>query len=773
MKSTGHKLWIASLLAAMLVCALPLSQQASADVSSQEVKKAIQLAIRNLKGQSKNGDWGSRGSYKGGNSALAVLALLNAGVPVNDPTVQKGLKYLDKAENERTYVVSLKAQAYAAAGRGPKDKHLAGATRWLTKTQLDNGMWGYGVSRGRTLGRGDNSNTQFALLGLHEAAKAGLDVPKQVWVKSRRHFLNTQSNDGGWGYTGTMRSKPYGSMTTAGLASLYICGLRLHVGGQKVFVNGAYPGCGQYQQNRHVAKGIEWLTKKFSVKENPDHRGWLYYYLYGLERVGMIAGIQQFGKHDWYRKGAAHLVKLQGNDGSWPISGWGGRARRGKGQVFDTAFCLLFLAKGNRPVLFQKVRWDGVKKPSWNRNIHDLEHLTENIGDKLGQQTTWQSASLSQPLKELRVSPVLLITGHEFPIFTAKEKKKLQDYIEAGGVLLFEACCGSDAFDKDFRNFARSMWGDKGYKLGPLEQSHPVFGSYYDMETTYDLEGVNIGCRTSVFYSPKALSALWELQDVKPWSEIAFRLGTNIAAYATGREQLANKLDVVDLPQQNRDGKKSFEVPRGAIRLARLYHKGDYNADPRALVNLAKILRDRAKVTVVSKNRHIKATDEAIYEYPVIFMNGHYSFTLSDAEIKALRKYLSKGGTLIANPCCGQKAFDKSFRAMVKSLFPDESMTPLAKDHPLYKGKIGVPLGELTYRKILQDDLKKSGESNWRGTSRPRIESVTVDGRTAILYSRWDFCCALEGDHPYSSRGYVDEDGQKLALDLFLYALTY
>jgi hypothetical protein len=769
MEWTGHKRWIGALITVMLACALGVPSPAEANVSSQEVKKAIQLAIRNLKARCNGGKWEARG-YKGGNSALAVLALINAGVPVNDPVVQKGLKYIDSVENERTYVVSLKAQAYAAAGRGPRDKHLAATAKWLIKTQLNNGMWGYGMRRGRAFGRGDNSNTQFALLGLHEAAKAGVDVPKQVWVRSRKHFLNTQNRDGGWGYSGRMRSKAYGSMTTAGLASLYICGLRLHVSGRKVFVNGAYPGCGQYQQNRHVAKGIEWLTENFSVKKNPEHRGWLYYYLYGLERVGMIAGIQQFGKHDWYREGAAHLVKLQGNDGSWAGGGWGGR---GRGQVYDTAFCLLFLAKGNRPVLFQKVRWKGIKKPSWNRNIHDLEHLTEHIGDKLGQRTTWQSVSLSQPLKELRVSPVLYVTGHEFPIFTVQEKKKLQDYVEAGGVLLFEACCGSDAFDKDFRNFARSLWGRKGYKLRPLEETHPVFRSYYDMKTTYSLEGINIGCRTSVFYSPKALSCLWELQDVKPWSDIAFRLGTNVAAYATGREQLANKLDVVELPNRNKGDKKSFEVPRGAIRLARLYHKGDYNADPRALVNLAGILRDRAKVTVVSKNRHLKATDEAIYEYPVLFMNGHYSYSLSDAEIKALRKYLEKGGTLIANPCCGQKAFDKSFRAMAKSLFPKNPLTPLKKDHPLYQGKIGVPLGELTYRKILQEELKKEGVANWRGTSRPQIESVTIDGRTAILYSRWDFCCALEGDHPYSSRGYTDEDGRKLALDLFLYALTY
>ncbi|MFW6228938.1 MAG: hypothetical protein ACOC2V_05705, partial [Alkalispirochaeta sp.] len=118
-------------------------------------------------------------------------------------------------------------------------------------------------------------------------------------------------------------------MTTAGLASLYICGLRLNVGGRRTFVNGVYPACGRYQQNRAIVAGINWLTKNFSVKENPKHRGWLYYYLYGLERVGMIAGIQHFGKHDWYREGADSLVKAQGRDGSWSGGGWGGRRGRG------------------------------------------------------------------------------------------------------------------------------------------------------------------------------------------------------------------------------------------------------------------------------------------------------------------------------------------------------------------------------------------------------------------------------------------------------------
>jgi hypothetical protein len=50
---------------------------------------------------------------------------------------------------------------------------------------------------------------------------------------------------------------------------------------------------------------------------------------------------------------------------------------------------------------------------------------------------------------------------------------------------------------------------------------------------------------------------------------------------------------------------------------------------------------------------------------------------------------------------------------------------------------------------------------------------VVVNGRTTILYSPYDWSCSLEGDKPFSCRGYLDEDGQKLALNLVLYAIGY
>ncbi|HAU37886.1 MAG TPA: hypothetical protein DCX07_09245 [Phycisphaerales bacterium] len=747
-KNLWRMLAVATLAA--VVAAAPARAQQT--VSSEQVRSAIQKGVARIRQlQRPDGNW-SGGGHRGGITALSMLALLNAGVSAQDPALQKGLDALLRVPDDKTYVVALKCQVLAAireslapADRAQIDAQLQKSADWLVNAQLPTGMWSYGSKSGR----GDNSNTQFAVLGLHEAAKGGAKIPARVWALSKTHFENTQSDDGGWAYHG--KGKSYGSMTTAGLASLFICGQQLHVSADRRFVNGVYLGCGKYLQHAALAAGLNWMSRNFSVETNPGRGAtWLYYYLYGMERVGMISGRRNFGKNDWYRQGATFLAgeNLQKDSGQW-------------NNDVDTAFALLFLAKGNRPVLIQKVQWLG----NWNRNIHDLENLTAFIGDKLGKRTTWQTTSLDLPLEDLRQSPILFITGHEFPVLTPGQERTLREFVEAGGTLLFEACCGSEEFAKGFGALAKKLWPE--YLLRPLAKDHPLFSSYYKLDETYDIQGIDVGCRTSVFFSPHALSALWELKDVPALSELAMKLGTNLGAYATGREQLPDKLDVVVLPAQDKREGRPAEIPRGAVRIARLQHGGHCNADPHALIRLAEHLRDKAKVDVVAKDRYLSADDGKIFEYPVVFMTGHYNFSLSDKEIENLRVYLQRGGCLVADACCGEKAFDKSFREMAAKLFPDAPLEPLEEDHPIYSGKIGVPLGEVRYRAVLAEQL------NSRGTQKPPLEAVRLGGRTAILYSKHDWSCALEGDRPYSCRGYQDEDGTKLAINIFLYVISY
>jgi len=755
----------------------PAWPAAADSVTSEQVQQAIAKSTAYLRSKllGPDGEWAVTAVLRAqgvdytveGTVALCTLALLHAGVPVNDPAVRIGLRAIEWIPNEHTYVTGIKCQVLAIVVKDNKAyaKPLQEAATALARGQLLTGMWTYklGIQAG---GRGDNSNTQFALLGLHEAARAGAVVDKNVWTRSRNHFVNTQLPDGGWGYTYTapprgVRGAAGGSpatisMTCAGTSSLFICGERLFAPGRAVLNKGVYRECGKYAQYKPIADGLKWLAKTVNDPGANRQNLWEYYTLYGMERVGMIGGLRNFGSTDWYRVGAASLVSRQMRDGSWG----------GGGSLYNDSFALLFLSKGSRPVLIQKLEWNG----TWNRNRNDLENLTAWLDEKLGKKVTWQTVSLAAPVEELRQAPILYITGHEFPVLTEAERAKLRRFVDTGGTLLCEACCGSAEFDKGFREFLAEAFNE--YKLRKLDKSHPVFNTLHDLAATYDLHGVDVGCRTGVIYSPRALSPLWELRqavddtDKTVTSEMAYRLGGNIAAYATGREKLGDKLDHVELPAAATDAKPEQEIPRGAVRLARLAHSGDHDCDVHALSTLAAMLRDQANIDVVAQEKELRPDDPRLFGYPVCFITGHHEFTLTEKETAALKLYVQRGGVLIAEPCCGQKGFEESFRALMKSMFPEHELTPLPAKHPVYTGEVGVELGELRYRQVLADEL------NSRGTTRPPVEAVTLDGRSCVLFSPYDFTCGLEGDNPFNCRGYTNDDAKKLAFNLFLYAIS-
>jgi hypothetical protein len=63
---------------------------------------------------------------------------------------------------------------------------------------------------------------------------------------------------------------------------------------------------------------MAWLDKNWTVENNPKRPNWFhYYYLYGLERAGMLFDTTRIGAHDWYAEGANHLLDHQNADGSW------------------------------------------------------------------------------------------------------------------------------------------------------------------------------------------------------------------------------------------------------------------------------------------------------------------------------------------------------------------------------------------------------------------------------------------------------------------------
>ncbi len=159
----------------------------------------------------------------------------------------------------------------------------------------------------RTAGAdGDNSATQFALLGLWSGARSGLRIDADVWQRALDTILKRQNKDGGWDYKGE-GAESYGSMTCAGICAIALCKHHL---GQDVKGDPA------------IARGLAWLDKNWATDANPGNSTeYHHYYLYSIERVGRILDTEFIGRHEWYPLIARQLVKSQKPDGSWEEGG--------------------------------------------------------------------------------------------------------------------------------------------------------------------------------------------------------------------------------------------------------------------------------------------------------------------------------------------------------------------------------------------------------------------------------------------------------------------
>jgi hypothetical protein len=207
--------------------------------------------------------------------------------------------------------------------------------------------------RGTVKKSGDNSNSQYAILALFAASRANVQVPKSTWQDAEKWFESKQNGDGGWGYANVdvpgvgivTTDASSGSMTTAGLTALIVT--KFYLGKD-------------WKTEPSVVKGLEWLGKNFAINLNPGGPLlWHYYYLYGLERVGTVSGLAEFGGHRWYKEGAEYLIRLQEADGSWKSAA----PQQGlTDHVTDTCFAILFLRRATPPLQKPKDIATGVGK---------------------------------------------------------------------------------------------------------------------------------------------------------------------------------------------------------------------------------------------------------------------------------------------------------------------------------------------------------------------------------------------------------------------------
>ena len=174
------------------------------------------------------------------------------------------------------------------------------------------GGWRYGQG---THGDADLSATQFVLLALRAASQAGYPVEKvsrNVWRDAADYVKRCQRPDGGFAYQ-VGGGRTTGSMAACGVGSLIICKEQMLLAQQH---DREAPSPPEWIDDA-IKKGTNWLDENFVIDRNPGHAGHHYYYLYGIERIGDLAHRKEFGKLDWYTRGARMLVANQDAGGRW------------------------------------------------------------------------------------------------------------------------------------------------------------------------------------------------------------------------------------------------------------------------------------------------------------------------------------------------------------------------------------------------------------------------------------------------------------------------
>lgn len=418
-----------------------------------------------------------------------------------------------------------------------------------------------------------------------------------------------------------------------------------------------------------------------------------------------------------------------------------------------------------------------VRKADWLNVTDDVRNLLRWTNRELGIRyrhfdSNWRSFSYDPT--EI---PIMYLTGHEpIPELTAEQRGKIRRFIYDGGTIFANACCGAKEFATSFRREMAAIFPKR--EMSPLASDHPVFSAFYDIKkVTYQqgvkkrfanmpyVEGINIGCRTAIFFSPIDLANGWFGQDPpanhEPGTWIvgadARRIGSNmvtyaIACYEYGRMRAVEKV-LYEKGSQTRD----------EFVLAQVVHAGDWDPTPSALPNLLKFMQDNTTLQTKFKREVVSLGRLDVFKHPMLYMTGLRDFKLTDAEVTRLRSYIESGGMLVADAAAGRRAFDMAFRREMKRILPKSELGILPLEHPIYSAVFPV-------RQVGYTSLAKQESPNLRV---PTLEGVTRDGALCVIYSRFSLSNGWEQlPFPYN-RGYADADALKLGINLFVYGMMH
>lgn len=210
----------------------------------------------------------------------------------------------------------------------------------------------------------------------------------------------------------------------------------------------------------------------------------------------------------------------------------------------------------------------------------------------------------------------------------------------------------------------------------------------------------------------------------------------------------------------------------------RSYSPSWYTDAPDSDLNFSYRLQQLTSLKVDPHGKVLELTDDALFDYPFIYMLEVAALEFSDAEVSRLRQYLLNGGFLMVDDFWGDYAWE-NFREQMKRVFPDRDAVELPLEHPLFHCVYdlkeipqipGIEWARGTRRMgKMSTSEREVGPAHYRAIFDDKGRMMAIICQNTDLGDGWE----REGEEEWYFREFSEKKAYPMGINIVFYAMTH